>query len=74
MGFRLWSYLLSNFTPSQNRCMEDLIALIFFIFIPGYLISGILLSGVEKDDFSFAEFYARCVKRILVHFSWASVL
>src|SRR5450830_2138955 len=36
---------------------------IFFV-ISGFLISTILFSSLEKDQFSFAEFYARRVKRI----------
>jgi peptidoglycan/LPS O-acetylase OafA/YrhL len=36
---------------------------IFFV-ISGYLISGIILKGLESGKFSFAEFYARRIKRI----------
>ena len=36
---------------------------IFFV-ISGYLISGIIFGGLEKQRFSFAEFYARRIKRI----------
>ncbi|MDO9214225.1 MAG: acyltransferase family protein [Methylococcales bacterium] len=36
---------------------------IFFV-ISGFLISTIILSGLEKDSFSFAEFYSRRIKRI----------
>lgn len=36
---------------------------IFFV-ISGFLISTILLEGLEKDSFSFLEFYKRRVKRI----------
>lgn len=36
---------------------------IFFV-ISGYLISGILLRGLATGNFSFAEFYARRIKRI----------
>ena len=36
---------------------------IFFV-ISGYLISGILLRGMARGDFSFAEFYSRRIKRI----------
>ena len=36
---------------------------VFFV-ISGFLISGILFRGMERGDFSFAEFYARRVKRI----------
>jgi peptidoglycan/LPS O-acetylase OafA/YrhL len=37
---------------------------IFFV-ISGYLISGIILSGIERGHFSFLDFYARRVRRIL---------
>jgi len=36
---------------------------IFFV-ISGYLISGILYTGVKEENFSFVEFYARRVKRL----------
>lgn len=36
---------------------------VFFV-ISGYLISGILYRGLATGDFSFAEFYARRIKRI----------
>ena len=36
---------------------------IFFI-ISGYLISSIILAGLNKGKFSFADFYAKRVKRI----------
>ena len=36
---------------------------IFFV-ISGYLISKIIFSGLKNGDFSFADFYARRVKRI----------
>lgn len=36
---------------------------IFFV-ISGYLISGILYSGLYKDKFSFAEFYSRRIRRL----------
>jgi peptidoglycan/LPS O-acetylase OafA/YrhL len=36
---------------------------VFFV-ISGYLISGIIFSSLEKRSFSFAEFYARRIKRI----------
>jgi peptidoglycan/LPS O-acetylase OafA/YrhL len=36
---------------------------IFFV-ISGYLISNIIITGLEKKEFSFADFYARRVKRI----------
>jgi peptidoglycan/LPS O-acetylase OafA/YrhL len=36
---------------------------VFFV-ISGYLISGIILHGLERDRFSFAEFYARRIRRI----------
>jgi len=36
---------------------------IFFV-ISGFLISTIILSGLEKDSFSFIEFYSRRIKRI----------
>jgi len=36
---------------------------IFFV-ISGYLISGIVLSGLEKESFSFSDFYLRRIKRI----------
>lgn len=36
---------------------------IFFV-ISGYLISGIIIQGLEKGSFSFATFYTRRVKRI----------
>ena len=36
---------------------------IFFV-ISGYLISGIILKGLEQDSFSFADFYARRIRRI----------
>jgi peptidoglycan/LPS O-acetylase OafA/YrhL len=36
---------------------------IFFV-ISGYLISGILLRGLQQDNFSFSKFYARRVRRI----------
>ena len=37
---------------------------IFFV-ISGYLITGILLSEIKADDFSFARFYERRVRRLL---------
>lgn len=36
---------------------------IFFV-ISGFLISTIILNGLEKDSFSFVEFYSRRIKRI----------
>lgn len=36
---------------------------VFFV-ISGYLISGIIIRGLDRRDFSFATFYARRVKRI----------
>ncbi|HJY08715.1 MAG TPA: acyltransferase, partial [Bryobacteraceae bacterium] len=36
---------------------------IFFV-ISGYLISGIILQGLERGEFSFADFYARRIRRI----------
>jgi peptidoglycan/LPS O-acetylase OafA/YrhL len=36
---------------------------VFFV-ISGYLISGIILGALEQDRFSFAEFYARRIRRI----------
>ena len=36
---------------------------IFFV-ISGYLISGILFGGLQRSSFSFADFYARRIKRI----------
>lgn len=36
---------------------------VFFV-LSGYLISSIILSGLEKGNFSFADFYVRRVKRI----------
>ena len=36
---------------------------VFFV-ISGYLISGLVLKGLTEDKFSFAEFYARRIKRI----------
>ena len=36
---------------------------IFFV-ISGYLISGIILQGLERGQFSFADFYARRIRRI----------
>ena len=36
---------------------------VFFV-ISGYLISGIILKGLEKGTFSFAGFYARRIRRI----------
>jgi peptidoglycan/LPS O-acetylase OafA/YrhL len=36
---------------------------IFFV-ISGFLISSIIISSLEKDTFSFTEFYARRIKRI----------
>ncbi len=36
---------------------------IFFV-ISGYLITGIIVRDVQKDDFSFARFYARRIRRI----------
>lgn len=37
---------------------------IFFV-ISGFLISGLIIRGMERGSFSFAEFYARRIKRIL---------
>ncbi len=37
---------------------------IFFV-ISGFLITGIILNGVENNSFSFRDFYARRVRRIL---------
>jgi peptidoglycan/LPS O-acetylase OafA/YrhL len=37
---------------------------IFFV-ISGFLISGIIFKGVEKNNFSFLDFYLRRIKRIL---------
>ena len=42
---------------------------IFFV-ISGFLISGVIFDGQEKGNFSFADFYARRIRRIfpaLVH-------
>jgi peptidoglycan/LPS O-acetylase OafA/YrhL len=36
---------------------------IFFV-ISGFLISGIIIGGLDKDRFSFAEFYSRRIRRI----------
>ena len=36
---------------------------IFFV-ISGYLISGIIFSGLHRGSFSFGDFYARRIKRI----------
>ena len=36
---------------------------VFFV-ISGYLISGILFEGLARGDFSFADFYARRIRRI----------
>lgn len=36
---------------------------VFFV-ISGFLISGIILEGLKQDRFSFAEFYARRIRRI----------
>ena len=36
---------------------------VFFV-ISGYLISGLVLKGLTEEKFSFAEFYARRIKRI----------
>lgn len=36
---------------------------VFFV-ISGYLISTIIFSNLERDNFSYAEFYARRIKRI----------
>ncbi len=36
---------------------------VFFV-ISGYLISGIILNALQEDRFSFAEFYARRIRRI----------
>lgn len=56
---------------------------IFFV-ISGYLISGILLRGMERGDFSFFEFYAGRIRRIFpalivvlsscLLFGWVSLL
>ena len=36
---------------------------VFFV-ISGYLISGIIFSALERDRFSFRDFYARRIRRI----------
>ena len=56
---------------------------IFFV-ISGYLISGIIIGGIQQGRFSFADFYARRVKRIFpalalvllacLAFSWLAFL
>src|SRR5450755_1711758 len=53
-----------SFHASPNVLPGGFVGVDIFFVISGYLISGIIFNGLQRDTFSFATFYARRIKRI----------
>jgi peptidoglycan/LPS O-acetylase OafA/YrhL len=57
-------FFVVSFHAFPNRIQGGFIGVDIFFVISGFLISSIILASLEKDNFSFVEFYARRIKRI----------
>jgi peptidoglycan/LPS O-acetylase OafA/YrhL len=53
-----------GYHASSNWLPGGFVGVDIFFVISGYLISGIILNGLQRGTFSFAVFYARRIKRI----------
>jgi peptidoglycan/LPS O-acetylase OafA/YrhL len=53
-----------GFHAFPDRVRGGFIGVDIFFVISGYLISTIIMSGLARDNFSFAQFYARRIRRI----------
>jgi peptidoglycan/LPS O-acetylase OafA/YrhL len=53
-----------SYHASPNVLPGGFVGVDIFFVISGYLITGIIFNGLQRDTFSFATFYARRIKRI----------
>jgi peptidoglycan/LPS O-acetylase OafA/YrhL len=53
-----------GFHANSNWLPGGFVGVDIFFVISGYLISGIIFNGLQRGAFSFADFYARRIKRI----------
>jgi peptidoglycan/LPS O-acetylase OafA/YrhL len=53
-----------GFHANSNWLAGGFVGVDIFFVISGYLISGIIFNGLQRGTFSFADFYARRIKRI----------
>ncbi len=57
------SVIAFHAAPGQYARRDSSVSISFFV-ISGFLISSIIVKGLQTDRFSFLEFYGRRVKRI----------
>ena len=63
-GLRALAVMLVFLFHSSNNIPGGWIGVDIFFVISGYLISSIIFKGLKQGRFSFADFYARRIRRI----------
>jgi peptidoglycan/LPS O-acetylase OafA/YrhL len=64
-GLRAFAVLsVAGFHASPTWIKGGLVGVDIFFVISGFLITSLIMGGLEREEFSFAEFYARRIRRI----------